>query len=163
MITLYLFIFLPFIFACIVPFLFKYLNRQVHTGWFVMIVPLSILIYLLQFIPDVASGMTFEYTLSWIPSLGIEFTAYVDGLALLFALLISGVGTLVILYSIFYMSKKEALHNFYIYLLMFMGAMLGVVFSDHLLVFYGFWELTSVSSFLLISYWYERKSSRQGL
>lgn len=162
MITLYLFIFLPFMFACIVPFLFKYLNRQVHTGWFVMIVPLSILIYLLQFIPKVASGATYEYTLSWIPSLGIEFTAYVDGLALLFGLLISGVGTLVILYSIFYMSKREALHNFYIYLLMFMGAMLGVVFSDHLLVFYGFWELTSVSSFLLISYWYERKSSRQG-
>lgn len=162
MITLYLFIFLPFIVACIVPFLFKYLNRKVHTGWFVMAVPLSILIYLLQFIPKVASGATYKYALSWIPSLGIEFTAYVDGLSLLFGLLISGVGTLVILYSIFYMSKREALHNFYIYLLMFMGAMLGVVFSDHLLVFYGFWELTSVSSFLLISYWYERKSSRQG-
>lgn len=163
MITLYLFIFLPFVFACIVPFLYKYLNRRVHTGWFVLVVPLSILIYLLQFIPAVASGETFEYTFSWIPSLGIHITSYVDGLGLLFGLLISGVGALVILYSIFYMSKiREALHNFYVYLLMFMGAMLGLVFSDHLLAFYGFWELTSVSSFLLISYWYERKSSRQG-
>jgi multicomponent Na+:H+ antiporter subunit A len=93
----------------------------------------------------------------------MNIVSYVDGLSLLFGLLISGVGTLVIIYSIFYMSKvREALHNFYIYLLMFMGAMLGLVFSDHLLVLYGFWELTSVSSFLLISYWYERKSSRQG-
>lgn len=99
--TLYLFIFLPFIFACIVPFLYKYLNRQVHTGWFVLVVPLSILIYLLRFIPAVSSGETFEYTFSWIPSFGIHITSYVDGLGLLFGLLISGVGALVILYSIF--------------------------------------------------------------
>lgn len=163
MATFYIFILLPFISAVLVPFLYKYLNRQVHTGWFVLLVPLSIFIYLLQYIPDVAAGKTYKYTLPWIPTLDIGMTSYVDGLGLLFGLLISGVGTLVIIYSVFYMSKeREALHNFYVYLLMFMGAMLGVVFSDHLLVFYGFWELTSVSSFLLISYWYERKSSRQG-
>lgn len=128
-----------------------------------LIIPLSIFVYLLQYIPDVAGGKTYVYTLPWIPTLDIQLTSYVDGLGLLFGLLISGVGSLVILYSVFYMSKeREALHNFYIYLLMFMGAMLGVVFSDHLLVFYGFWELTSVSSFLLISYWFERRSSRQG-
>lgn len=163
MITFYSFVFLPFIFALLVPFLYKYLNRQVHTGWFVLFVPLTIFIYLLKYIPGVASGTTFEYTLSWIPSFGINITSYIDGLGLLFALLITGVGTLVIIYSIFYMSKvREALHNFYVYLLLFMGAMLGLVFSDHLLVLYGFWELTSVSSFLLIAYWYERKGSRQG-
>ncbi|MBA9083850.1 multicomponent Na+:H+ antiporter subunit A [Fontibacillus solani] len=163
MITLYIFIFLPFIFALFVPFLYKHLNRRAHTGWFVLLVPLSIFIYLVRYIPDVASGATFEYTLSWIPTFGINITSYIDGLGLLFGLLITGVGSLVIIYSIFYMSKvREALHNFYIYLLMFMGAMLGLVFSDHLLVLYGFWELTSVSSFLLIAYWYERKGSRQG-
>ncbi|GGG13854.1 Na+/H+ antiporter subunit A [Paenibacillus aceti] len=163
MITFYIFIFLPFLFAFLVPFLYKYLNRQVHTGWFVLFVPLSIFIYLVEYIPAVASGATFEYTLSWIPSFGIDITSYMDGLSLLFGLLITGVGSLVIIYSIYYMSKvREALHNFYIYLLMFMGAMLGLVFSDHLLVLYGFWELTSVSSFLLIAYWYERKGSRQG-
>ncbi|MCG7408794.1 Na+/H+ antiporter subunit A [Paenibacillus sp. ACRRX] len=156
-------IFLPFISAMLVPLLYKYFNRLVHTGWFVLLVPMSIFVYLLQYIPGVAAGDTYKYTLSWIPSLDVNLISYVDGLSLLFGLLISGVGSLVIIYSIFYMSKaREALHNFYIYLLMFMGAMLGVVFSDNLLVLYGFWELTSVSSFLLISYWYERKSSRQG-
>ncbi|RJE83885.1 Na+/H+ antiporter subunit A [Paenibacillus sp. 1011MAR3C5] len=159
----YTFVFLPLIIAILVPLLYKYLNRFVHTGWFVLLVPLSIFVYLLRYIPDVASGNTYKYTLSWIPSLDMNMTSYVDGLSLLFGLLISGIGTLVIIYSIFYMSKaREALHSFYVYLLMFMGAMLGLVFSDHLLVLYGFWELTSVSSFLLISYWYERKSSRQG-
>ncbi|WP_042168773.1 Na+/H+ antiporter subunit A [Paenibacillus gorillae] len=159
----YTYIFLPLISAILVPFLYKYFNRFVHTGWFVLLVPLSIFIYLVQYIPSVAAGDTYKYTLSWIPSLNVNIVSFVDGLSLLFGLLISGVGSLVIVYSIFYMSKaREALHNFYIYLLMFMGAMLGVVFSDNLLVLYGFWELTSVSSFLLISYWYERKSSRQG-
>lgn len=159
----YTFMFLPIISAIFIPLLYKYLNRLVHIGWFVSLVPLSIFIYLLQYIPDVAAGDTYKYTISWIPSLDMNIISYVDGLSLLFGLLITGVGTLVIIYSIFYMSKiREALHNFYIYLLMFMGAMLGLVFSDHLLVLYGFWELTSVSSFLLISYWYERKSSRQG-
>lgn len=159
----YIFIFLPFISAILVPFLYKYFNRLVHTGWFVLLAPLFILIYLLQYIPSIAAGETYQYTLSWIPTLGINIVTYVDGLSLLFGLLISGVGVLVIIYSIFYMSKtREALHQFYVYLLLFMGAMLGLVFSDHLLVLYGFWELTSVSSFLLIAYWYERKSSRQG-
>lgn len=163
MATFYIFMFLPFFSALLVPFLYKYLNRQIHTGWFVLLAPLSILIYLLQYIPSIAAGETYKFTLSWIPTLGIDITTYVDGLALLFGLLISGVGALVIVYSIFYMSKgREALHHFYVYLLLFMGAMLGLVFSDHLLVLYGFWELTSVSSFLLIAYWYERKSSRQG-
>ena len=84
------------------------------------------------------------------------------GLSMIFGLLITGVGTLVILYSIYYLSKRESLGHFYVYLLMFMGSMLGVVFSDNLMVLYVFWELTSISSFLLIAFWYHRKQSRYG-
>jgi multicomponent Na+:H+ antiporter subunit A len=102
-------------------------------------------------------------SVDWIPSLDIHYTVYVDGLGLLFSLLITGIGSLVVLYSIYYLSKKtEALNNFYVYLLMFMGAMLGVVLSDNLMVLYVFWELTSLSSFLLIAYWYQREKSRYG-
>ena len=81
---------------------------------------------------------------------------------MIFGLLITGVGTLVILYSIYYLSERESLGHFYVYLLMFMGSMLGVVFSDNLMVLYVFWELTSISSFLLIAFWYHRKQSRYG-
>lgn len=161
--SFYIILFLPFLFVFIVPFLFKYINKRIHTGWFVLFVPLTIFLFLLQYIPIVAKGETIEYNLPWIPSLNINISTYIDGLGLLFGLLISGVGTLVILYSIYYLSKiREELHKFYIYLLMFMGAMLGLVFSDHIFILYGFWELTSISSFLLIGYWYERKSSRYG-
>lgn len=96
----------------------------------------------------------------WVPSLGIHFTARLDGLSMLFSLMITGIGVLVILYSIFYLDKNnEKLNNFYFYLLMFMGAMLGVVLSDNLIVLYVFWELTSLSSTLLISFWHERDKS----
>lgn len=109
------------------------------------------------------SGNPIISTANWMPSIGVNFTVYIDGLGLLFALLITGIGALVVLYSIYYLSKeKESLHNFYVYLLCFMGAMLGVVLSDNVIVLYTFWELTSLSSFLLIGYWYHREKSRYG-
>ncbi|WP_134702422.1 Na+/H+ antiporter subunit A [Ammoniphilus sp. YIM 78166] len=152
----------PFLLAIFVPFLYKYV-RQIHTGWFVLILPLVLFTYLVQFLPTVSRGESIQHTIEWIPSLGINFTAYVDGLGLLFGLLITGIGSLVVLYSIYYLSKeKEALNSFYVYLLMFMGAMLGVVLSDNLMVLYVFWELTSLASFLLIAYWYQREKSRYG-
>lgn len=160
---LHIMIFIPFVFAFFVPFIYKSFTPRIHTGWFVLAVPFVIFLYLMQYIPTISTGNTILYDLPWLPSLGINYTAYIDGLALIFGLLITGVGTLVVFYSIFYMSKeREALHNFYVYLLLFMGAMLGLVFSDNILVLYVFWELTSISSFLLIAYWYQRKNSRYG-
>ena len=152
---------LPFAFAILVPFAYRYAPK-VHTGWFVLAVPLALLVCLANFMPLDASS-PIVHTVSWIPTLGVNFTVHMDGLALLFALIITGVGLLVVLYSIYYMyMDREAMHNFYVYLLMFMGAMLGVVLSDNILVLYLFWEMTSVSSFLLIAYWYQRKRSREG-
>ncbi|MEH7235645.1 Na+/H+ antiporter subunit A [Bacillus sp. JJ1562] len=156
-------IMLPFIFAVFVPILYKKFTPRIHTGWFVFFVPLLIFSYLITFIPTIANGNTIITSIPWMPSYDINFTTYIDGLGLIFGLLITGIGALVILYSIFYLSKeREELHNFYVYLLIFMGAMLGLVFSDNVFVLYVFWEMTSVSSFLLIAYWYEREKSRYG-
>jgi multicomponent Na+:H+ antiporter subunit A len=160
---LHMIILFPFIFAMAVPLLYKKFAPSIHTGWFVLFVPLLVFSYLLTFITQISQGNTFSTSVSWLPAYGINFTTYVDGLSLVFGILISGIGALVILYSIFYMSKhREALHNFYVYLLLFMGAMLGLVFSDNIYVLYVFWEMTSVSSFLLIAYWYQREKSRYG-
>lgn len=152
----------PFLLAFVVPFLFKYV-RRIHTGWFVLILPILLFTYFIQMLQITSNGRTLFSQAEWIPSLGMNFTVYVDGLSLLFALLITGIGALVVLYSIFYLSKeKEQLGSFYTYLLMFMTAMLGVVLSDNMVVLYLFWELTSISSFLLIGYWYKRERSRYG-
>lgn len=153
---------LPFLLAFVVPFLYKYV-RRIHTGWFVLILPILLFTYFIQMLHITSNGRTLFSQAEWIPSLGMNFTVYVDGLSLLFALLITGIGSLVVLYSIFYLSKeKEQLGSFYTYLLMFMTAMLGVVLSDNMVVLYLFWELTSISSFLLIGYWYKRERSRYG-
>ncbi|MBK0009010.1 Na+/H+ antiporter subunit A [Bacillus sp. S35] len=159
---LHLVILSPFLLAFFVPLLYRKFQR-IHTGWFVLPLPLVLFIYFTQYISGVSKGETYLHSMKWIPSLGINFDAYVDGLGLLFSLLITGIGTLVILYSIYYLSKtKEALYSFYVYLLLFMGSMLGVVLSDNLMSLYSFWELTSLSSFLLIGYWYKREKSQYG-
>lgn len=155
-------IFIPIIAAILLPFLFKQV-RSIHTGWFVLLVPLALLGYYIPFVKQTINGESAVATMEWIPSLDISFTSYLDGLSVLFSILITGIGSLVVLYSIFYLDKtKEQLHNFYIYLLMFMTAMLGVVQSDHVITLYLFWELTSISSFLLIGYWFNRDKSRFG-
>ncbi|MHA0856406.1 Na+/H+ antiporter subunit A [Paenibacillus sp. CMAA1364] len=154
-------ILVPFILAVIIPLTKRF--PRIHTGWFVLPFPALLFLYFLMKIPVVRTGEYMMATVSWMPSLGINISLILDGLSLLFALLITGMGALVILYSIYYLKKKtESIRHFYIYLMMFMGAMLGVVLSDNLMVLYGFWELTSISSFLLIAFWHRREKSRYG-
>lgn len=152
-------LFLPIIFAFIVPLITK-IKEKVHPGVFIFLVPFSLFLYFLSFFGKDFSNQT--YSFKWIPSLQINFDLFLDGLSLLFALLITGIGSLVILYSIYYLDVSERLTHFYIYLLLFMAAMLGVVLSDNVFVLYTFWELTSISSFLLIGYWHFKKQSRYG-
>src|SRR5690625_3762473 len=154
-------ILLPFLSVILILIFLRNLTRF-HVGWFVLIIPLILFILLVRQVPAISKGATFSHQLNWIHSYDINFLTYLDGLSMIFGLLITGIGILVVLYSIYYLSTDQALRHFYIYLLLFMGSMLGVVFSDHLIVLYVFWELTSISSFLLIAFWYQRKGSRYG-
>jgi multicomponent Na+:H+ antiporter subunit A len=149
---LHIAVLLPLIFALIIPFVYR-LHKRIHLGWFVLPIPLVLFIYFISYITTTMSGDTVLLKANWMPKFGMNYDLYIDGLSLLFSLLITGIGTLVVLYSISYLSRKEQLGNFYCYLLLFMGAMLGVVLSDNIIVLYLFWELTSFSSFLLISFW----------
>ncbi|GBF76889.1 Na+/H+ antiporter subunit A [Paenibacillus sp. 598K] len=152
----------PFLLALLLPLLFRW-TRGRQVGWAVLLAPVALFVYFASFLPQIGRGETILRTLPWVPSLGISFDAYVDGLGLLFALLITGVGALVVLYAIFYLDRrKEQLHHFYFYLLLFMGAMLGIVLSDNLILLYVFWELTSLSSSLLVAFWYDRDRSVYG-
>ncbi|MBM7554689.1 Na+/H+ antiporter subunit A [Thalassobacillus pellis] len=150
---------LPFIAAIFIPFLSKW-KEKIHTGFFVTLIPLVVFIYFVRFAGNDFHPVTQSY--DWMPSLDINFDFHLDGLSLLFVLLISGIGVLVAFYSIYYLHKSEQLGNFYVYFLIFMGSMLGVVLSDNVFVLYSFWEFTSLSSFLLIGYWNHRKGSRYG-
>ncbi|NHM74963.1 Na+/H+ antiporter subunit A [Staphylococcus sp. 11007852] len=158
---LHIAVILPLIFALIIPVLYRFYKR-VHLGWFVLPIPVVLFAYFSTYLQPTMSGHYEKASMKWMPQIGMNFDIYVDGLGLLFSLLITGIGSLVVLYSISYLSRSEQLGNFYCYLLMFMSAMLGVVLSDNLLVLYLFWELTSFSSFLLISFWRHKEKSLYG-
>jgi len=119
-------------------------------------------IMLLILAPSVMRGEVHQAELAWLPQLGLSASFFLDGLGLLFALMITGVGLLITLYARFYLSGDDPMGQFYTYLLLFQGAMLGIVLSDNILLLLIFWELTSLSSFLLIGYWKHLPEGRQG-
>ncbi|MFB9221433.1 monovalent cation/H+ antiporter subunit A [Paracoccus cavernae] len=125
-------------------------------------VTLTALIGLCVQIPAVLAGGVVETRLDWIPSLGLNANFRIDGLGLLFGILILGIGLLIITYARFYLSRKDPVGQFYTYLMLFQGAMMGIVLSDNILLLLVFWELTSLSSFLLIGYWKHLPEGRQG-
>lgn len=112
--------------------------------------------------PAVLRGEVIQTRIDWIPALGLNANFFLDGLGLLFAGLILGIGLLIILYARFYLSKSDPMGQFYSYLMLFQGAMVGIVLSDNILLLLVFWELTSLSSFLLIGYWKHLPEGRQG-
>jgi multicomponent K+:H+ antiporter subunit A len=120
------------------------------------------LLLLLLHAPAVFRGEVVQTRIAWMPGLGLDANFMLDGLGLLFAGLILGIGLLIILYARFYLSKADPMGQFYTYLLLFQGAMVGIVLSDNILLLLIFWELTSLSSFLLIGYWKHLPEGRQG-
>tara|TARA_Y100000588_G_scaffold275959_1_gene292308 strand:- start:381 stop:2597 length:2217 start_codon:yes stop_codon:yes gene_type:complete len=103
-----------------------------------------------------------KYEIPWVPDAGINISFIVDGLSVFWAFLIIIMSFLVILYSNWYLSKKEDLSRYYSLLIAFMGSMIGVVFSNHLISLFVFWELTSITSFFLIGFWFQKPESNYG-
>jgi hypothetical protein len=117
---------------------------------------------LMSFAPGVYSGEVVRQEIAWLPRIGLSFSFFVDGLGFFFATLILGIGLLIILYARYYLARQDPMGRFYAYLLLFQSAMLGIALSDNALLFLIFWEMTSLSSFLLIGYWRHLPEGRQG-
>ena len=130
-------------------------------GYGIAVIPAALFIWLLTFIPTIVSGNKIAVSYSWFPSMGVEFSLNVDGLSLLFGLIITMVGFLVVLYAGSYLAGNREIKQFYTYIVVFMFAMLGVVFSQNLITLFIFWELTSISSYLLIGFYHEKEASRK--
>ncbi|MDO5622266.1 MAG: monovalent cation/H+ antiporter subunit A [Paracoccus sp. (in: a-proteobacteria)] len=120
------------------------------------------LLGLVLHIPQILAGEVITAQLSWLPQIGLSANFRIDGLSLLFGILILGIGLLIITYARFYLSKSDPAGQFFTYLMLFQGAMVGIVLSDNILLLLIFWELTSLSSFLLIGYWKHLPDGRQG-
>lgn len=128
--------------------------------WLLSIIPFFLFFYFAHFIPRVMDGTIIFYTVNWFPLIGVSISLCVDGLSLLFALLITGIGTLIVIYSIPYLENNSYLSRYFCYFL-FMAATLGVVLADNLITLFVCWEITSVSSYLLIGFNHERAAARK--
>jgi multicomponent Na+:H+ antiporter subunit A len=148
-----------FIAAFLLAFLGKFFKGRLAV--LLGLLPLSIFNYFLYFFPSVSSGNVLTFSYRWIPSLGINLDFRLDGLSMLFAMLITGIGSLIYFYAASYLEGHKFLDRFYAYLSLFMGSMLGLVLSDNALLTFVFWELTSISSFFLIGFNNDQAESRK--
>jgi multicomponent K+:H+ antiporter subunit A len=134
-------------------------NQQAALAGMVAVFGLLVTAYLY---PEVGNGEVMRYRAEWLPMLGVDFVLRMDGLAWLFVMLVLFIGLLITLYARYYMSPDDPGPRFYAFLLAFMGSMLGIVLSGNLVQLVVFWELTSLTSFLLIGYWHHRADARRG-
>lgn len=144
--------------SLIVPF-----GRFLKTKWgFILaFLPVLLFLYFAQYVVPIGQGSYFVQSTSWVPSLGINLDFKLDGLSLLFALLITGIGACIFFYANAYLKGHRYIDRFFGYLCLFMSAMLGLVLSDNMLLLFIFWELTSISSFFLIGFNNDNNESRK--
>ncbi|ACJ17851.1 putative monovalent cation/H+ antiporter subunit A [Coxiella burnetii] len=146
--------------SALVPIVVHYLKGP-RLGWGLALIPFLLFIYFIHLIPTIMHGGTIYSGFRWFPDLNINFSFYVDGLSLLFGLLITGIGIPIVIYSAPYLENHPHLTRYYGYLFLFMASMLGLVLANNLIVLFVFWELTSISSFLLIGLEHERPAARK--
>ena len=135
---------------------------RTHAALSIALFPVVALAIVFFHAGSVFDGYVIRESYQWIPLLGINISFRLDGLAILFSFMILGIGLLVILYARYYLSSKDSMARFYAFLMLFMTAMIGIVLSNNIIQMWVFWELTSISSFLLISFWWHSKEARQG-
>ncbi|MEM9356101.1 MAG: monovalent cation/H+ antiporter subunit A [Pseudomonadota bacterium] len=158
--SLFFIVALPFL-GALLPGLMNAAGRSACAG-ITFSVSLVAFIGLLTNLPAVLAGQVITARVDWMPALGLNFTLMLDGLGFFFAFLILGIGLLIIAYARQYLNRQDHMGEFFTYLLLFQGAMVGIVLSDNILLLLVFWELTSLSSFLLIGYWKHLPEGRQG-
>jgi len=151
-------ILIGFIGAFAAPFFHRVAKRR--AGLLLSLLPLGLFAFFASYIPNLASNAVLESSLAWVPDLGVSLTFRLDGLSMLFALLITGIGALVVMYASGYMAGHEHEGRFYLLLLAFLSSMLGLVLADNLLTLFLFWELTSITSYLLIGFETQKAEAR---
>jgi multicomponent Na+:H+ antiporter subunit A len=132
--------------------------RASPLGWLAL-VPLALFALAMSLFVD--GALPVVITLPWIPSLGVDLSLHIDGLALQFVLLITGIGSFVFFYAGGYMAQDPRRVRLFVLLFAFLASMLGCVTTDNLIALFVFWELTSLTSFLLVGYKHEDEASRR--
>ncbi len=151
----------PFVLAALVGPASGRLPKHVLT-WGLTAITAALFVGFLGYVPEVSTGAAATYVLEWVPALNLSLSVYVDSLALLFTLLVTGIGALIALYTGHYFDETPDVRRFYQLLFIFMGGMLVLVMSGNLFTLFIGWETTSISSFFLISFKGKAEAARRG-
>ena len=154
----------PIVSSLFVPLIARLGGRA--RNYFAVLVSLVTTAFAISMIPEVYFGtlINSEYSVAWIPSLGINAGVLIDPLSILFASLIAFFSLVIIIYSLGYMEGEESLTRYYFFMLLFIGSMIGLVMSDNFLQMFVFWEMVGLCSYSLVSFWYKRSEAvRAGL
>lgn len=152
---------LPFVGSLLTAFLLRTASRLLPAS-IAGLVAATLTLGTASLYPFVVNGGVVRFEIDWLPQIGVNLTLRMDGFAWMFAMLVSLVGVLIVLYARYYMSEDDPVPRFFSFLLAFMGSMLGIIISGNVILLSVFWELTSLSSFLLISYWHQNPAARDG-
>ncbi len=146
--------------AVVAPLLVRLMGRKAF--WILALAPASAAAWALAWTRQVQAGKGPVESVEWIGQLGLELSFRLDTLSWFMTLVVGGVGTLVLVYCAAYFSASaQGLGRFGGVFVAFAGAMLGLVTSDDMLLMFVFWELTTVTSYLLIGHYSDRKASRR--
>lgn len=157
---MFLLLSLPFVGSFIAALLPS--NARNLEAWLAGAIALTCALIMASLYGNIQDGQVYIQTIQWLPSLGLNLSIRLDGFSWLFSIIITTMGGLIVLYARYYMSPQDPVPRFFSFLLAFMGSMLGVVLSGNLIQLVIFWELTSLSSFMLIAYWHHRLDARRG-
>ena len=136
------------------PILAKISRKALQWAPFLLVLISSIFTF--SMLPDVYNGYSRDISVKWIPFLNLSIGMLVDSLSVFMASVVSFIGALILLYSVGYMAEEEGLTRYYFFMLLFIGAMIGLVMADNLIQLYIFWELVGLCSYALIGFWYKR-------
>ncbi|MBP7960693.1 MAG: DUF4040 domain-containing protein [Caldilineaceae bacterium] len=137
-------------------------HRLALGGWVAALPPAAIAAWLISQIPSLNAGKTLTEVYAWIPSFGLDISLRLDGLGLLFGLIITVIGAAIAFYTHYYLANDESQGLFYAYLFAFMASMLGIVWSDNVIALFVFWEGTSLTSYLLIGFKHKESQAQTG-
>ena len=154
-----LLIIVTFFISVLMPYIIRILSKKY--SWVTALFPASLFVFFLSKVPEVSKSNIIYESFSWYPTLGVDLQFKLDGLSLLLSLLITGIGTLIFIYAHGYLGKHELLDRFYLLISVFMTAMLGLVLSDNLLLLFVFWEITTITSYLLVGFNHNSETARK--
>ncbi len=159
---------------------------SIALGWLLALLPAAAFAFFAAQLPALSKGDALTWSLNWLPSLDVRFGFYLDGLSALFALLVTGIGAGILVYAGYYFRHEPGAEShesssaapgskpmaqsswfpvesrFFLFLILFMVAMLGLVLAADIITLFVFWEGTSITSFLLVAYKYKLESARRG-